>query len=142
MSQLCRGQLRISHGSSLRHQVATYWSWYRRRCWSVTAYSSGKTLLILQLTSISRGRSTIRHLWTRMVAVAILYRSVEIIKLAFHGHRHRHGHPRRHPREDRRENVDVSLSFHRNNFRKSRTSDVSARILARRTSASVSLSAS
>src|SRR6218665_804089 len=40
------------------------------RCWSATAYSSGFNLLISQLTSISRGRSTIRHLWTRVIAVS------------------------------------------------------------------------
>jgi len=37
-----------------------------------------------------------------------------------------------HPREDRRENVGVSLRLlYRNKFRKSRVSDVSAKILAR-----------
>ena len=34
-----------------------------------------KALLISQLTPISRGRSTIRHLWTRVVAVTALPRS-------------------------------------------------------------------
>jgi len=74
MSRLCHKQMRIFHGSSLRHQAAISSSWQSRRCWSTTAYSSGKTLLISQLTSISRGRSTIHHLWTRVVAVtALLY---------------------------------------------------------------------
>ena len=50
--------------------------------------------------------------------------------------RQRHGHPRRLPREDRREDVGVSGDIpvhlcHRNYFRKSRVSDVSARILVR-----------
>ena len=53
------------------------------------------------------------------------------------------GHRHKHPREDRRENVGVSFSLHRNNSRKSRVSvsDVSARILARK-SVSVSWNAS
>jgi len=49
------------HGSSLRHQTATSSSWWSRRCWSTTVYSSGKALLISQLASVSRGRSTICH---------------------------------------------------------------------------------
>ena len=55
--------------------------------------------------------------------------------------RHRHRHPRQHPRGDRRDTVGVSCrsACHRNKFRKSRVSDVSAKIVARM---SVSVSAS
>jgi len=42
--------------------------WWPCRCWSATAYSSGRSPLI----SISRGRSPISHLGTQMVAVTAL----------------------------------------------------------------------
>jgi len=45
--------------------------WWPCRCWSATAYSSGRNPLISQLTSISRGRSPIRRLGTRWMAVQL-----------------------------------------------------------------------
>ena len=45
--------------------------WWPCRCWSATAYSSGRNPLNSQLTSISRGRSPIRRLGTRWMAVQL-----------------------------------------------------------------------
>ena len=43
--------------------------------------------------------------------------------------RHRHRHPRRHRREDRREDGVSFSACQRNNFRKSRVSDASRRVV-------------
>jgi len=50
--------------------------------WSATAYSLSTTAthwcsLISQLTSISRGHSPIRHLWTRLVASSLSPNKIE-----------------------------------------------------------------
>jgi len=71
----------------------------------------------------------VRHLWQWAEST----HRVHAIRPKARIPRHRHRHPRRHPCEDRRENVGVSFSLPQeySNFRNSRVSDVSARILAR-----------
>ena len=59
----------ILSGSRQRHPTTTSTLWWHCRCWSATAYSSdNKRPLSSQLTSISEGRSPIRHLGRRLVA--------------------------------------------------------------------------
>jgi len=59
----------ILSGSRQRHPTTTSTLWWHCRCRSATAYSSdNKCPLSSQLTSISEGRSPIRHLGRRLVA--------------------------------------------------------------------------
>jgi len=52
--------------------------------WSMTTYLSGKALLISQLTSISRGRSTIWCLWAWVVAVTTLLQQIDLFSGGVH----------------------------------------------------------